>query len=382
MESKSLSARDVQLKEHIRRIETESYRSLAKRLGISVDYLVKNNMELINAVLSTDESKVSAEASKHFPLKDEEDYWNFVHERYGMAKKIHVQMICDYLKRHSVIFDVKAVSIMSEALGINKRAGGFSIDFLESFMGVIPIVVLYDLEFNAQTARGFIFKNMPVIRVFDFLFQNMHILLRYLCVLAFEEVEDGFRYRSGFTDPRSGYFRLVTHQIDKIIVLCTGMVPVLKYRFGPLLMKPPWPIKLLSRVLDDVTSSFVWIHEFGHILFGDVMQKEWRRDMEFRCDTFAAECLFDSPRYAALPDSLGRPLVLLGSDILFIILRTVASLTRTGEVDMNLWQGLNERGKRISENLRNRLTEQEKKRYYYFINLLMPLILPSESSRS
>lgn len=365
----------MKLEESIENIELDSFKLLAKRYGTSIDNLINKLIEHIN-----DEISIFNTSKNEFncPLKTKKDYWDFVHRGYEMGKAIAIELICNHLDQNIEEFDFNSIYKMSRALNISKKEMDFPTNFSKRFMGKIPVVVLFDLEFNANTSCGFIFDNVPVIRHFDFLHNNLLNLLNTVCLLAYEERtinnQTGIQYRAGFTNFSSKYFKFAVEQVDKLL-LALASSAYIKDKLDieiTLLTEPEGKnlyIKFLSSSFYQIASTFVWIHEFAHILYGDIMKNYWYKEMESRCDKLATECLFNTDKY-------DKSYTLIAIDSLFILLRLLVQIDENVKKSPNNKSSsfINDRGKTVHDYIFNRLTKQEQKRYNYHSYLIEPLI--------
>jgi hypothetical protein len=366
----------MQLQEIIRKMELESFESLAKRYGISADDLIEKLINYYNRHMSVffeiDKIRDNHTKQKH-PLKTKRDWWNGVHKSYGWMKTEAIKLIYSYLDQNVESLDFDSIRKMASALNINEKKSDSSNIFLRHFMEKIPVVVLYDLEFNAEAFCGFISENIPVVRHFDFLHDMLRMLLETSCFLAYEEKvvdgKTGIQYREGFTDFSSENFKFAVNQINKLILVSTGHIKELSFNL-------PWSaearrnlhIEYLISTFYRIASNFVWIHEFAHMLYGDVMKNYWHEEMEFRCDRLAMKCLFNANKF-------DKSYVWVGISFLLTLLERLAQIDEhMKKLPKNLSNLISYRGAVTHDYIFGRLTEEEKKMCYYYWYLVELLI--------
>lgn len=96
------------------------------------------------------------------------------------------------------------------------------------------------------------------------------------------------------------------------------------------------------------------------------MKDHWREEMEFRCDELAVKCVLNADRF-------DKAYVLVGIDFLFMIFRRLTQIDEQLKKLPNVSSLIINRGTTVHYYIFDRLTEEEKERYYYHSYLLHPL---------
>lgn len=388
----------MELSERIRRMELKSFEFWAKRVGTSTDDLIDILIEKINRELlplypnpRKAQNSFSKGSGTSLQLKTKEDYFDFAHTSFEGSKASSIELLVEYLDQNveNHHFDFDSIRNMAATLDVSEINTDFPI-FLKRFLLKVPVVVLSDLQFTTEVSYSTAFGNIPVVQHYSFLDARLSELLDTTCLLAFEErkvdSEIHLRYRTGFTDRSSGYFKFATKEIGKILLVSTGYV---RNRVSYSITRPDtakgrnMEIRKLSSSLFLNAISFIWIHEFAHILHGDIMKNYWHKEMELRCDALAIKCLLHSSFLK--PNNLWsyKPYILVGLDFLFVVLRTLAQLEEQAiKLPEKASVLIGNRGETMHNHIFNTLTNEEREEFDNLSNLLGPLFPSSKTTLS
>ncbi|MFH2105149.1 MAG: hypothetical protein ABII72_02835 [Parcubacteria group bacterium] len=263
---------------------------------------------------------------------------------------------------------------MSAALGFSEGEDQpFTAQFLREFLLRVPVAVLFDNEFNANATSGFVLNDFPIIRHYDFLHNMLLNLLEGICNFAFcvETTSKGkvLAYRKDFLDRSSNYYKFVTSQINELLVYATGNIDSFRIETFGVPNNNDDKLFIMGPAVTfyKIANSFVWIHEFAHILFGDVT-RIWEPEMEYRCDRFAASCVNNSPGFQ-------RAEVIFSIDFILILLKILVETQELIENKPNQNSSfILQRARELNEFLYKELNNSEIRRYNYFSQLMGPII--------
>lgn len=326
-----LQLNDRQLKE-LSRLERDSFTRLCFRLRrnpdeyqqLSLTMAQRNLREFING------HEYPEIASLHFSetqeLLNAPDFWTYKRLQKDRETRSIVRHICN--NEHALPINYEYLSGLCNHLNISTIWSDDS-GILCSFLDSIPVVILFDLSFNAFVEqRTLVDGAIPCVCMFDQLFVTSEVFIDFVLAAAISTT-------SGMAVPtnHSRCFEIGTQpafqeELKQCIELVLGMSDRVDLIYDALLRSRP-NMMLPFMIMTHGAQRFVWYHEYGHLLMGHLPVGPCHK-VEFAADLFGWFLLnhhFDPADIAAFWNFLGALVVMLLIALLEAILHVSESKT-------------------------------------------------------
>lgn len=255
------------------------------------------------------------------PLFSSENYWEYMH----LQKAIVQEAITDSILQAAPSLPINYVhsSKIARIMGLADISGE-NTSSLNNFLLNVPLMNLFDLEFNAFLTGDSLIEDIPSVCIYSIVpelaefFTNL--FLSCLVVndrehrVAFPSLVDLSNYanKPGFNKSCLSGFKGILGEIFEVFI-----VP--KHYFSKL--HPRLTVEFLSALHG--LSSFVKFHEYGHLLMGH-LEREPSPSLELEADAFAARVLVKTAK-----NNWELQWIALGIAILFNILEIIEVLNPT-----------------------------------------------------
>lgn len=259
------------------------------------------------------------------PLLRNKNYWQYLHWQTDMKRR----MITDWICEADMILPINYgyVSKIAKMMGLS-GVSEENPDSLKNFLLNVPLMNLFDLEFNAFVSEDTIIDGIPCVCVHTSLPELAEFYTNlFLCVLIPEKVQSRMQLESDKAFNHKVKSReFVWSCVSGFLALLgatteLGMVP--KYQFTKI--HPQLTYEFLTSLHG--SSGFVGLHEFGHLLMGH-LEKIYDPSLELEADAFAAKTLVNKAK-----DWSTLQWIALGLAITFNILEMIEVLKYWKEKD-------------------------------------------------
>lgn len=310
----------LQLNEHqlqeVSRLERDSFVCHCRRVGCNpVEYeqlqlttATRNLRELIKVHKDPELAKILFRETEE--LLNAPDFWTFKRLQKERETQGIVRHICD--NAHTLPIAYLYLARLCNQLNISTPRSDDS-SSLSTFLDSIPVVILFDLTFNAFVDEKILVDGViPCVCMYDQLIVASDVFIDVVLAAAISTT-------SGMAAPTEqsrcrelGSQPSFQEELKQCIDLVLGISERVDLKYDDLLRSNP-DMLLPFMIMSGGASRFVWYHEYGHLLMGHLAVGACH-EVEFAADRFAWFLMnhqFDKTSIAAFWNFLGALVVML-----------------------------------------------------------------------
>lgn len=222
------------------------------------------------------------------PLLRNKNYWQYIRWQTAEKRKILTNSICEAAP--SLPINYNYASKIAKIMGLSEISESKA-SSLENFLLNIPLMNVFDLEFNAFVTGDSIIEGIPCVCFYSSLPELAEFFTNlFLSALVPEKIEDRITFPSDESlDDKANSPEFIASCVSGLRGLLgttTKVLIVPKCYFSKL--HPSLTVEFFNAL--NGSSRFVGLHEFGHLLMGH-LDKSHISSLELEADAFAARTL-------------------------------------------------------------------------------------------
>ncbi|MCJ7761269.1 hypothetical protein MUP59_09055, partial [Candidatus Bathyarchaeota archaeon] len=211
------------------------------------------------------------------------DFWTFKRIQKERETQDIIRHICKNMQTLPIAYSYMAGLCRQLNISMPRSEDSSS---LNSFLDSIPVVILFDLTFNAFVEEKTLVDGViPCVCMYELLITASDFFIDFTLAAAISFVSGMARSTEQWRCRELGAQPSFQEELKQCIDLVLGMSVSVDLKYGDLLRSNP-DMLLPFMIMSAGASRFVWYHEYGHLLMGHLNVGACH-EVEFAADRFA-----------------------------------------------------------------------------------------------